>query len=421
MNHYTNDEYIRLQYLYILNNLSYNYSNIICEYQRTLYQYPHLNNSVENYTEVIQNYQRDTNLFLTIIQQQHQQQQNNLIQSSIPISTPRPPSFHPQHYPQPFIYTQMQPPPPSSLHEQSQPSQTIHDLSNNHPLQDSSIVSMTENDDEISATSGTSSYTRERYLSSQRNPPLSRPNQTLQTRISSYRIMTEPAAVATTTNTHLPSLQTLPTQLPIMEDVIVCPTIEQIQNAMDMVFYDEVEPDATCPIGLEPFTSTTYIMRICHCGHTFNGLNIMYWLQHNVRCPICRYDIRDYVRPDLRDLSNNDIRNRDIPAALVISLMRNGNIPENSLNQTINRIFSTMTNEWMTLTNPNPYDRYFVQMNNTLAPIGTLQRQRTTPSNTNTSSRTMDNVINTILNDLTSTNFMTNLEEDEDEQTDSLS
>ena len=36
------------------------------------------------------------------------------------------------------------------------------------------------------------------------------------------------------------------------------------------------------------------MIQIRHCGHTFQEHAIMNWFQSNTRCPVCRYDIRDY-------------------------------------------------------------------------------------------------------------------------------
>ena len=46
---------------------------------------------------------------------------------------------------------------------------------------------------------------------------------------------------------------------------------------------------------LERFESDTEVLQILGCNHIFNPTSLQRWFQSNVRCPICRYDIRDYV------------------------------------------------------------------------------------------------------------------------------
>jgi hypothetical protein len=57
-----------------------------------------------------------------------------------------------------------------------------------------------------------------------------------------------------------------------------------------------------CPITLEEFADGEQIRQIHHCKHSFKEAAIQNWFRSNVRCPVCRYDIREYVQGDL---SNN--------------------------------------------------------------------------------------------------------------------
>ena len=49
-----------------------------------------------------------------------------------------------------------------------------------------------------------------------------------------------------------------------------------------------------CPITLTKFNDNDIIGQIKHCYHTFNIDSINTWFQNNVKCPVCRYDIRNY-------------------------------------------------------------------------------------------------------------------------------
>ena len=58
------------------------------------------------------------------------------------------------------------------------------------------------------------------------------------------------------------------------------------------------------------------VFQIKHCGHNFRENALRNWFRTNVRCPVCRYDIRDYSISDssgdvVSDLSGNSINNID--------------------------------------------------------------------------------------------------------------
>jgi len=77
----------------------------------------------------------------------------------------------------------------------------------------------------------------------------------------------------------------------------VYPTQEQINTASRNVRYgDIVRPtNTTCPITLETFSDNSEVTVIRHCGHVFNTVDFNSWFRINCRCPVCRYDIREYT------------------------------------------------------------------------------------------------------------------------------
>lgn len=91
------------------------------------------------------------------------------------------------------------------------------------------------------------------------------------------------------------------------QDVVVHPNEEQINNATRIITYDEsIELiNHRCPISLADFEEGEDIRQIIYCGHCFCEDSIQNWFRTNVRCPVCRYDIRDYSLPDLHDASLN--------------------------------------------------------------------------------------------------------------------
>ena len=81
------------------------------------------------------------------------------------------------------------------------------------------------------------------------------------------------------------------------DNVPVYPTTEQIARGTRRLLYSNIEEplNVSCPITLERFESDTEVLQILGCSHVFNPTSLQQWFQSNVRCPICRYDIRDYV------------------------------------------------------------------------------------------------------------------------------
>jgi len=77
-------------------------------------------------------------------------------------------------------------------------------------------------------------------------------------------------------------------------NVIVRPTALEIQSATRSVVFSEIENplNSSCPISLEPFEDTTEVTQIIGCGHIFHTDSLNSWFHRNVRCPVCRYDVR---------------------------------------------------------------------------------------------------------------------------------
>lgn len=83
-----------------------------------------------------------------------------------------------------------------------------------------------------------------------------------------------------------------------MEPVSVRPTSQQIQTA---TLLTSVEPaaDVVCSICQDhtsPTPNETEWRYIRHCSHGFHRSCIDQWFQQNVRCPVCRYDIREHTQ-----------------------------------------------------------------------------------------------------------------------------
>ena len=76
--------------------------------------------------------------------------------------------------------------------------------------------------------------------------------------------------------------------------VVVRPTDAEIELATTRNVFSEIEfpPNTSCPILLTDFEPMSQVTQIIHCGHIFTPAEITRWFQSNVRCPVCRHDIR---------------------------------------------------------------------------------------------------------------------------------
>jgi hypothetical protein len=81
-----------------------------------------------------------------------------------------------------------------------------------------------------------------------------------------------------------------------LEPVNITPTPTQIENATRNILYGDIlDPiNNSCPISLESFIDTSNVTMIRHCRHIFNTSSLMSWFNSNCKCPVCRYDIRNY-------------------------------------------------------------------------------------------------------------------------------
>tara|TARA_B100001093_G_scaffold466910_1_gene485713 strand:- start:8894 stop:9661 length:768 start_codon:yes stop_codon:yes gene_type:complete len=108
-------------------------------------------------------------------------------------------------------------------------------------------------------------------------------------------ILTRPRAIfnapAQTTNDTLSGL------FSNLTPVRIHPSFEQIRTATRMLNFEDIENpmNTRCPIRHEDFQSGDIVMQIIHCRHNFNSSALNRWFENAVRCPVCRYDIRDYV------------------------------------------------------------------------------------------------------------------------------
>ena len=105
-----------------------------------------------------------------------------------------------------------------------------------------------------------------------------------------------------------------------LQPVTIRPTPEQIGRATEERIFDQIiQPiNDTCPITRNRFNNNDTVLQILECRHCFTPNSLRTWFETSVRCPICRYDIREYnplnvVHNPYRNNENeneNDIENQ---------------------------------------------------------------------------------------------------------------
>jgi hypothetical protein len=116
--------------------------------------------------------------------------------------------------------------------------------------------------------------------------------------------------------------------LPVdFENVVVSPSQEQIDNASEIITYTSdmsSNYSTRCPITLEDFQEGENIRRIHHCNHIFGTTAFDNWFERNVRCPVCRFDIRDHSNND--DISHMERQNS--AESVTSDTSSNSNVPQ---------------------------------------------------------------------------------------------
>lgn len=91
-----------------------------------------------------------------------------------------------------------------------------------------------------------------------------------------------------------------------VEPIEMYPSQAEIETATRRVRYSDIARpiNTQCPISLDDFHDNDIVMVIRQCGHTFYPNNLMNWFRTNCKCPVCRYDIRNYRTPPNPTMNN---------------------------------------------------------------------------------------------------------------------
>ena len=79
-----------------------------------------------------------------------------------------------------------------------------------------------------------------------------------------------------------------------VDPVVVRPSATEISRATSLTSIDNTRENERCVICQDDMNNTHVIRRINQCRHQFHQNCLDQHFQNSVRCPICRYDIRQY-------------------------------------------------------------------------------------------------------------------------------
>jgi hypothetical protein len=142
-----------------------------------------------------------------------------------------------------------------------------------------------------------------------------------------------------------------------LDPIIISPSQIQIEQATVNMMYNEISNprNNSCPICLENFVENSRVTMISQCNHIFNTDSLMTWFNSSPRCPVCRYDIRNFNPTQNNDVSNNTIDNTNNNNSSDF----NNNINNNTTNSTntINSINTINSNNNNNTTNTSSSNR----------------------------------------------------------------
>lgn len=83
----------------------------------------------------------------------------------------------------------------------------------------------------------------------------------------------------------------------LFEPVELRLTAAQVEDATRVIRYGDIETplNDSCPISLTRFQENDHVTMIRHCNHIFHTNELNAWFSNHSKCPVCRYDIRNYI------------------------------------------------------------------------------------------------------------------------------
>jgi hypothetical protein len=133
------------------------------------------------------------------------------------------------------------------------------------------------------------------------------------------------------------------------DPVNVVATPHQISRATTQRLYENIETPTNdrCPICLEVFQPNSEVTQINNCRHIFNRAELATWFETNVRCPVCRFDIRDHIDVPVPSIPSTNTEPLNVPPPVPepIANSYSDAASMSTLNNHLTSIMDTLTNQ----------------------------------------------------------------------------
>ena len=135
------------------------------------------------------------------------------------------------------------------------------------------------------------------------------------------------------------------------DPVNVVATPRQISTATTQRLYENIETPTNdrCPICLEVFQPNSEVTQINNCRHIFNRAELATWFETNVRCPVCRFDIRDHIDVPVPPIPSTNTEPLNVPPPVPEPIANSYSYSDaasmSTLNNHLTSIMDTLTNQ----------------------------------------------------------------------------
>jgi len=133
-----------------------------------------------------------------------------------------------------------------------------------------------------------------------------------------------------------------------LQPVVVRPSPIQLLTAVEYTTYSssEIQQEAD-PVDQNDFTDGEAIVQIRQCGHCFRPHNFDAWFQSNVRCPMCRFDIRESINSERTTLDSS--ANNATDSTNTSDHTQDNTTPQSNLNDNEQQLVNSLINYANTL------------------------------------------------------------------------
>jgi len=151
----------------------------------------------------------------------------------------------------------------------------------------------------------------------------------------------------------------------LYSNVVVRPTNRQILDGTRNIIFSQIqEPlNTRCPISLEQFDGNNEVTQILGCGHIFHPVNLSSWFERNVRCPVCRFDIRNQPERTTNEEEETKDNQEPVERNSIPATDMSNNVFINDLTNLTETILTRFLNPSLTLNNENSRISYDASMN----------------------------------------------------------